>query len=121
MSNKITIDIQEVKERKQQLLKEIKELDAIINYAEKFSNVNHTITKKTQKDDYKPTSKFAQAIELCEAYLQAGNTVHTQSEFMKYINSQGLELSRQGLALALSKSNIKYNRDKKTWELDTRE
>jgi len=117
MPKKITIDIQQLRERKQQLLNEIKELDAIINYAEKYSGINGIPSKSVPK----ASSRIAQAIELCESYLKEGNTVHTQSEFMNYINSQGVELSRQGLALALSKSNVKYNRDRKLWELDTQE
>jgi len=106
--------IKQAKEKRYQLLNELRDLNIVIDYLEKNSIKlpPSAISSVAMEID-----EIANAGRLCVEFMKTVNIVDHSKQFEAYLSSKGVVLTRPKLMAALKVGGIVYNRDKKIWEL----
>lgn len=117
MTNEILTN---AKKRKIMILKELEELNIVIDYLEKNINSLLSDIKPTQKNEkkypQKTESKTSMAARLCKELI--GKTKVTSSrQFMAYIKENGVNISHASLIVALKKAKLGFNKKTNYWVL----
>ena len=109
--------LNQAKEKRAKLLKDIRELDIVIQYLEKTIKPTGKACRLGEKAQPHAGSKMALAGDLCVKLIKKDNNIVSSSQFMKYVKENGIEISTAGLSIALRNAGLVFNRDRKLWEL----
>ena len=117
----ITLTLDELVKEKNKHLEAIKHIDYMIErfFGEEKSQSCENAVSTSHSNTVAETSRMQQALDVCEQYLEPGNTVRTMKHFLDLIARKGIVLSRGGLSQAFKKtnSNIYFDANAKMWKL----
>jgi len=110
--------LNQAKEKRYQLLNELRDLNIVIDYIEKNSIKlpPSAISKVAMEED-----KIANAGRLCVEFMKTVDIVDHSKQFYTYLSSKGIVITKPKLWAALKVAGIVYNNDKKIWELSSSE
>ena len=116
MTNKIILDLEQLKKEREMHQQAIERIDCILSYY--FKNKTTEEDKNIQNVEPAPEGgRMKRAVQLCAEYLYAGNVVSSTKQFLKMLEEKGVKLSRAGLGLAFKDSNIYFDSDSRTWKV----
>ncbi len=119
---KVTVDLDKLKEERAKHELAIKQIDTIIAYYFPDST-NPDSAKDSTPDSFELNSsektRTERAMEICEEYLKEGHIVTSTKQFIELARSKGVHLSRAGFSFAFKKpdSKIYFDKKEKFWKL----